>query len=383
MKNVMLLIGSLKNGGAERSITNVANELSKYHNVILVVANAKDQDYPCNVKVIEINELRNKKKRILGIFKLRKLKKEYKIDATISYTTSYNFFNVITKCKDKTIISVRNHLSTKQEGKKPTLFHKLSIRFCDTIVCCSKSVEYDQLHNYHANQKKTVVITNFCNLDGILEDMGTPFTKDDQKLVNDHMIVTMARMVPHKGHKHIIKAMQLVVKEVSDAHLLIFSRGPLREELEALVKKYGLENNIFFMDFHPNPYQFLKHAKAFILASDYEGFPNVVIEAMACGTPVIATDAPGGSREILSEETDFTHSVSTLTKAEYGMLIPTFTNEHEIEQITENEKLLKDAMVALLKDSDVYEQYHKQALERTNAYLRPIVIEKWLDVIGR
>ena len=138
-KNVMLLIGYLTNGGAERSIINVANELLKTHNVILVVADAKKIDYPCHVKIIELKSLR-KKDKLKAIYELKKLKKNYKIDVSISYTTVYNFYNVASRYKDKTIISVRNHLSTKKESKRDNLFHKISLKLASKVVCCSESV---------------------------------------------------------------------------------------------------------------------------------------------------------------------------------------------------------------------------------------------------
>ncbi len=380
-KNIMMLIGYLTNGGAERSITNVANELSKYHNVILVVAGAKKIDYPCHVKIIELKSLRERNK-LKAIHELKKLKKEYKIDVTISYTTVYNFYNVMSKYKDKTIISIRNHLSTKHEKRRDRIMHRISIKLAQKIVCCSQSVYYDQLNNYHANPKKLLVIQNFCNLDGIISDMGCAIKECDMHLVNDHLIVTMARLVPHKGHKHIMKAMSLVVKEIPDAHLLIFSRGPLREELEEFSKKLHLENNVFFMDFHPNPYQFIKLAKAFILASDYEGFPNVLIEAMACGAPIIATDAPGGSREIVSNTVSKGEFVNDLTEMDYGILIPSFINEHDSSDITEHEKMLARAFIMLLSDDNKYHYYHNKSLERTDTFARDKILKKWLDVIG-
>ena len=214
-KNVMLLIGYLSNGGAEKSITRLANELSKYHNVILVVASTRNQDYECSAKIIEIEEFKKKTTKIKGIIKLRKLKKKYNIDTTISYTTAYNFYNVMSKYKDKTIISVRNHLSTKKEGFISTIMHKISMKLCNLMVCCSKSVKEDQLKNYHANPNKTVVVTNFCNLEIIEKEINQKFSKEDKLILNDNLIVTLARLVPHKGHKHIIKAMNLVVKKLN------------------------------------------------------------------------------------------------------------------------------------------------------------------------
>jgi len=372
-KNIMLLIGNLSNGGAERSIVNLANELSKLYNVILVVPPTKKQDYECKVKIIHVDELSVKIKRFIGIHKVKKLKKKYNIDVTISYTTMFNFVNVMSKYKDKTIISVRNHLSTKKEGFISTILHYISSVLANKIVCCSKSVLYDQKKNYHLNPKKMVVIQNFCNMDLINK-------KNSDKMI-ENTIVTMARLVKHKGHKHIIKAMSLVVKEVADAKLLIFSRGPLKEELENLVIQYGLEDNVIFMDFHPDPYQFIKSAKAFILASDYEGFPNVIIEAMACGAPIIATDSPGGTKEILSEDFNFNNSITKLTKEKYGILIPSFINEHDAIEFTESEIMLKDAILELLNNSDTYNYYHKQSLKRIDKYSRDKIIDKWLNII--
>jgi len=311
-KNIMLIISQLKNGGAERSITNLANELKKYHNVILVINKKSNEDYPCNVKIVEIPELNkpnNLFMKLKGIYKLKKLKQKEKIDVSISYTTISNFYNLLSKRKEKIIISVRNHLSTKKEPEIAEICHKITIRLCDKIVCCSKSVEQDQITNFKANPKKLVVINNFLDVSGIDKSMNEDLIKKETQLVNDKLIVTMARLTIHKGHIHIIKAMSLVVKEEPDARLLIFSRGPMKEKLKELIKIYHLEQNIFFMDFHPNPYKFLKQAKAFILASDYEGFPNVIIEAMHCGVPVIATDAPGGSKEILSNRKKLASSI--------------------------------------------------------------------------
>ena len=136
------------------------------------------------------------------------------------------------------------------------------------------------------------------------------------------------------------------------------------------------------MDFHPNPYQFIKLAKAFILASDYEGFPNVLIEAMACGAPIIATDAPGGSREIVSNTVSKGEFVNDLTEMDYGILIPSFINEHDSSDITEHEKMLARAFIMLLSDDNKYHYYHNKSLERTDAFARDKILKKWLDVIG-
>ena len=117
-KNILFLIESLRDGGSEKSISTVAQELSNKYNTILVVANKQKIDYSFNGKIIEIKEFisHNPLKRLIGIKKLKKIKKENNIDITISYLTAYNLYNVLSKYKDKIYISIRNHLSTKKEG---------------------------------------------------------------------------------------------------------------------------------------------------------------------------------------------------------------------------------------------------------------------------
>ena len=149
-KNILFLIESLRDGGSEKSISNITTEISKKHNVILVIANSKEKDYEFNGTIIEIKEFLSKNpiKRLIGIKKLKKIKKDNSINISISYLTAYNLYNVLSKQKDKTYISIRNHLSTKQEGIIAKLGTIYSNKKADKIICCSKSVETDQIKKF-------------------------------------------------------------------------------------------------------------------------------------------------------------------------------------------------------------------------------------------
>jgi glycosyltransferase involved in cell wall biosynthesis len=109
--------------------------------------------------------------------------------------------------------------------------------------------------------------------------------------------VTAGRLSHEKGFDLLIEALAQCGNP--RLRLTILGDGPLRRDLENLVSARGLDAQVRFLGFQKNPYPYFKEADAFIMSSRYEGFPNVVIEAMACGTPVISTPL-GPVKEILS-----------------------------------------------------------------------------------
>jgi glycosyltransferase involved in cell wall biosynthesis len=110
-------------------------------------------------------------------------------------------------------------------------------------------------------------------------------------------LVAAGRLSYQKGFDLLIEAIALC--QNTSIYLTILGEGPKRKELEQLAEAKGVADRVSFAGFQQNPYAFFAHADAFVLSSRYEGFPNVVLEALACGTPVIATPAPGGVKEIL------------------------------------------------------------------------------------
>jgi glycosyltransferase involved in cell wall biosynthesis len=122
------------------------------------------------------------------------------------------------------------------------------------------------------------------------------------------VLLGVGRLTEQKDFETLIHAFHKVQFEI-ESNLIILGDGPERPKLEALVKELELVQKVSLPGFMQNPYSYMAHADLFILSSRFEGLPTALIEAMACGTPVIATDCITGPAEILEN-------------GRYGHLVP-------------------------------------------------------------
>ena len=125
---------------------------------------------------------------------------------------------------------------------------------------------------------------------------------------------------------------------------------------------------MYMLGFKINPYKYLSNSDVFVLTSNYEGMPNVVLEAMSTDLPVIATDCEGGTREILEDK--------------YGILIKNLSKEYDItEKIHEEEIELANKMIELIENESKREQLKKLSQERIKDFETEKIKQKWIDII--
>jgi len=213
---------------------------------------------------------------------------------------------ILAKVPVPVIISERVHPTlSSQVSPNPLLdrlmplLKRLFYPLADEIVAVSKGSANDLARITGLPRERIRVIYNPVSPDifqKAQEPLDHPWFLDKQPPV----ILGVGRLSVEKDFPTLIQAFALV-RQNRPCRLMILGEGEERPKLERLVRELGLENDISLPGFESNPFKFMKNAAVFVLSSKYEGFGNVIIEALACGCPVVSTDCPSGPSEILED----------------------------------------------------------------------------------
>ncbi len=385
MKKIAFILQDLTGGGAERTVSNLSFELSKYYDFYIIVFNGKNISYPHNAKIIDINCPAKKSMlgKIFNVFKrayiLKKIKKEYKFDIVIGFMFSACIVNILSRTTEKIISSVRNYMSAYGMSRLLYLQEHFIAEKADLVVAISEMVRNDLIKNFRVTPNKIVTIYNPCDTDRLIE-----YSKRNIDYYfdpNQFYFISVGRLVRQKGQWDLIKAMSIFSKKYSNAKLLILGTGCFEKELKKLSKDLGINKNVEFLGFQNNPYVFLAKSNVFILTSLHEGLGNVILEAMACGIPVISTDCYAGPREILSPDSDCTKKASCVEYQEYGVIVPEISRKEDFNISINNEhKMLSEAMEKLYLDSNLREKYTRKAINRLNDFSQSNISNKWHEL---
>jgi glycosyltransferase involved in cell wall biosynthesis len=310
----MFIIPNLSGGGAERVIVTLLQHLdrSKFELALAVVDSrgaAYRGEVPLDVSFIDLGSTRV----LHALPKLVALLWRERPDAVLSTLGHLNLALAVLRpllpdttrylARETTVLSFG--LSEYAQPQRWSRAYRHFYRRFDRVICQSKAMRDDLVANFGVSHDKTTVINNPIDLDriAVLAAMplgtGSPPMRRDQPEAGPLHLVAAARLVEQKGVGLAIEALSLVASK--RPRLTILGDGPDRQRLEALAVAHGVADRVHFAGFQSNPFAFFARADAFVLSSQYEGFPNAALEALACGTPVIALPAPGGLREMVED----------------------------------------------------------------------------------
>lgn len=392
-KTIFIISQKLNGGGAERVASNLSQELSENDNykVYLVLFDGSNQTYPSGAEIIDMrlkpqNGLIGKGILFLRrIISLRSLKKKYKPDISISLLTSPNIINVLSKVNDKIVISLRCYLSADSiRSKLKRKMINFTCKHADITVSLSELVKYDLIDNFGAPSDKVKTIYNTCDAKKLIELSD----QEGVEIPDYRYVVTMGRLMRQKGQWHLIKAFKMIHDSMPDLHLVILGEGELEDGLLKLIESLGMENYVHLFGYIKSPHNIIKNSEAFVFTSLFEGLGNVLLEAMACGVPVVSADCPAGPREILSGDSDkesLMKQIKSVEFAEYGILTPPFPSDEipnfDSIDITDEEHIFAEAVITLLKNQKMIDLYRQKSLERIKLFSKESIMYQWNQLI--
>lgn len=298
-----IFIRNFQGGGAERVAVNVANELSKTQEVVIFVVDATGpylKEISPLVPVIQLGP----KRLILSAPALRSQLKLHHIDCLISNLTHENIVAALAVLgTDIRLLAVEHNnfnAELSSRGRANFLITKFLFRLMvgrfDALIAVSEGLK-KELSNLYPNR----AITRIYN--PIIDD------KNRLKLSNCHTrphakayVVFVGRLTTQKDPLLAIRAYHLLVSQYDyKGDLLLLGEGPLEKDARGLSNELGLQGRVQFLGFQDNPYQFMKYADLLLLTSRWEGFGNVLVEAIQSGTSVVSTDCRYGPAEIIRD----------------------------------------------------------------------------------
>lgn len=334
-QRLALYVPSLCGGGAERVMVTLANGFAaRGFSVDLVLATKEGaflKDVADSVRVVDLAA-----RRVLTSLPnlVRYLRRE-RPAALLSALSHANVIAVLAKhlaaVTTRIIVSEHSYLSVSLKSSRRWVDRQLgclmswAYAYADGVVVVSSRMGSDLAESLDLSAEDISVVYNPFDINAIakrsLEELEHPWLQ----LGEPPVVVAIGRLTPAKDFHTLLRAFARL-RQVRRVRLLLLGEGELRPQLEKIIAELGLQDDVSLPGFVDNPFAYLSRSALFTLSSAWEGLPGVLVEALACGIPVVSTDCLSGPAEILEN-------------GRWGRLVP-----------VGDDRALAEAMAATLDD---------------------------------
>lgn len=352
-KEIIIVINYMANGGAQRVLSELANEWSINGHKITIVQTTPElmnNSYTIN-KNIELINIKNTTSKIYNfintLFQLFKIIKERKNATVINFLNSNLIFVCISTLflNNRFVFSERCCPKKSPKTRIKRLIRDFLYHFCNK--CVFQTIEARKYFSKKI-QQKSVIIPNPINSN--LPDI---YSGERNKT-----IVAIGRLNEQKNYTMLIKAFSKLSLEYPDYKLEIYGQGEEKELLNNLIIKYSMQNQIYLMGFCKDIFNKIKDCSMYVSSSNYEGISNSMLEALSMGLPVIATDCPvGGARMVIENEVN-------------GLLIP-----------VGDETRLYKSMKRIIEDKIFAKKISNEAVKIRVKYPIEKIASEWIKII--
>lgn len=317
-KRAFFVINSLEGGGAERVFATLIERLSDQlsADIELVLLDRLPEIYKIPVE-IQRHQLDCRQGYVASVTQLVALVQRERPDLLFSFLTHSNCVAVVAGLLTGAPVVLSERVHTSSHLGQGAAINKLIVRLlyplAKHIVATSHGVARDLRENYGVSASKISVIYNPIQRDSIM----TRAMEPAPIVLPPTTWLAIGRLTPNKNFAMLIDAF---AQSDVEGDLVILGEGPERQALLRLAAVRGIGDRVHLPGYVDNPYACLKRAYAYVSASNAEGFPNALVEALVVGIPVAVTDCDSGPSEILRG--DLAPKITRATEAEHGILVP-------------------------------------------------------------
>lgn len=306
-QHLAIYLPSLRGGGAERVMVTLANGFaSRGHRVDLVLARAEGAYLTEVAPAVRVVDL-NKGRVLASLLPLARYLRRERPDAILSALNHANIVAIlarkIARVPIRLVVSERNSLVSLRGSARGHLFRTL-MRWCypfaDLVVSVSRDGARELVSELGLPDRLVMAIPNPVPVEEIKDRASVPPDHPWLAPGSPPVVLAVGRLEAQKDYPTLLRAFTLLRRN-RDLRLIILGEGKLRPTLERQIHELGLTAYVALPGFQPNPFAWMAASDLYVMSSRYEGFPNSLVQAMACGARVVSTDCPTGPAEILDD----------------------------------------------------------------------------------